>query len=76
MESIRRGKVLQSRNRGRNLAAALLIQGLVLGISLIFYFLSMSGAVWTAIQEDTKGGIVSSLLIYSNWVDVAWWQAL
>lgn len=71
MESIRRGKVLQSRNRGRNLAAALLIQGLVLGISLIFYFLSMSGAVWTAIQEDTKGGIVSSLLIYSNWVDVA-----
>lgn len=71
LESLRRGNVLRRRDRARNLAGGLLIQGLVLGISLLIYVLAMAGAVLTAMREETRGGVISSLLIYSNWVDMA-----
>lgn len=68
--SIRLGSVLRSRDRSRNLAGGLFAQFGVLIISLLFYVLAMAAAVGFAMQAQTKGGVVSSLLVYSSWVDM------
>ncbi|MGI6070876.1 MAG: glycerophosphodiester phosphodiesterase family protein [Blautia sp.] len=68
--SIRLGVALQKRDRTRNFLGGIFVQLGVLVISLLFYVLAMSAAVGFAMRSETKGGIVSSLLVYSNWVDM------
>lgn len=47
-----------------------MVQAGVFVISMGFYLLAMAGAVLMARREETKGGVISSLLIYSEWVDM------
>lgn len=69
-DSLHRGHMLRRRERFRNLLGGLCAQAAVLAISLVFYGAAMVEAVLMAMREETEGGVISILLIYSEWVDM------